>query len=505
MTQILSRISLTQNFSFDEQIVQDIDTICKARFLGQRPSYKEDHLKENSLQLVERIKLFSPDEIAIKKGNGDENDNDGQAGGQNKDFDDIKNALKEGWNIEEPPMSLIELSENLSKIYGKKYVIGDGRTRWEILREEYNCQKAPFTVYSLTENNEAALKRALAFLTHGKNAENNSSVCSVQTRPSIVLAAAKLIMDDVIELDSKKEKFKDFEEAAYTIESIFGQNRIFRIPKKKEKIQSILDAALPKASELDPSFMKNQVVWNTKKLAAWLSGNTDNDQISVVSSQPVCFIPATYHPSNPNLCISKGVVVRMHDINSKNDFWRSVTQHRRNWTSDASKQTSEMKKVFKNLPGREIKTENPDDYILNIVFYKTSILGSEMEKSNLWKEYSKSFQDFMSFQFDFQKNMIEDSLPNKKNLLNTNVENFSGQNSYRIVGAVPSCTNYQDMTEIVPYNPNPKNGEYFEFDATLLEDAQLPVSPNVVPKRKHYKTSKDFKKNSVINYDLFGN
>jgi hypothetical protein len=504
MHKVLSEINLTENFSFDTKTHENILEICKRRFYEQRPSYKKENLREFSLELDEEIiQLIPANKIAIKSGNGDENDNDGQAGGKNQEYGNILNSLSNSFDIQEPSMSVIRTPpEMLDDFNGKEYIIADGRTRWEILTKVYNCQNGPFTVYSLTKNSKNDLKRALAFLTHGKNAENNSSVCSLQNRESIVLAVSKLIIDNVIELDINKEKYKDFPKAAETVESIFGQNRIFRVKDKKKKIQAILDSALAKTAELDSSFMRNQIVWNSKKLSAWVSGIRNNEVISEISSTPVCFVPAIYHPVNPKICISKGIVVRLHDINSQNDFWRSITQHRRNWTTDKKHQTADMKESLQLL-GRKIEDENIDDYVLNIVLYKQSISASEMSKSNMWAAYTTSLQNFMKFQLNFQRNILADSLPNLKNLSNTSIENFSGQNRYRIVGAAPSCINYQNISEIVPYNPNPENGEYFEFDATLRENSYLPVSPNVVPMRRHHKKNSLFEKNSVISYGLF--
>jgi len=506
MTQVLSEITLTENFSFESKTLEDILEICKRRFYEQRPSYKKENLREFSLELDEEIvQLIPTNKIAIKSGNGDENDNDGQAGGKNQEYDSIRNSLSNSFDIQEPSMSVIRTPpEMLNDFNGKEYIIADGRTRFEILTKVYNCQNGPFTVYSLTKNTNADLKRALAFLTHGKNAENNNSVCSLQNRASIVLAVSKLIFDNVIELDLNKEKYKDFSKAEETVESIFVQNRIFRVKDKKKKIQGILDSALAKTAELDSSFMRNQIVWNPKKLSTWVSGIRNDEVISEISSTPVCFVPAMYHPANPEICISKGTVVRLHDINSQNDFWRSITQHRRNWPTDRKHQTDDMRESLQLL-GRKIEDENIDDYVLNIVLYKQSVTASEMSKSNLWAAYTNSFQSFMEFQLAFQRNILADSLPNLKNPSNTSIENFSGLNRYRIVGVAPSCINYQNISEIVPYNPNPENGKYFEFDATLREIAHLPVSPNVVPMRRHHRKNSLFEKNSVISYGLFRN
>ena len=518
MHQDSPHIKLSQNFRFDSTHAEITERSINEKHRNL-PTYKDLNLSEFCLKVEgKKAVVIENKKIAFKRKKSDANDNDGQLGAKNPFHNEIQRAIEEHYDLSEAPPSVIRLTPDLSDIFdNKEYLIADGRTRSSILQSEYSIDNGIYTVYELLETkNEKSLQKALDFLTFSKNAENNSNVCSTQDRKAIIGAVGKMIMSGTIELTEDKTKFKDVLEARKIVNATFGSNRYFRVTEKQKlaKIQGVLDSAVNQLQKIDSSIMSNQIVWasGTNKttgkmnnLETWASGYDETEKLQNVCSTPLCFTPATYHDSERKHVKRRGVISKFVDLNTKNDFWQTISSYYRNWVKDSRHQTPQMITELEQL-GRKPEDENPYDYDLKIALYIQSVSATEQAKSHIWTVYKDKFNAFMKFQFELQRNIIYDSLPSLRDQLDMiPIEDFSGLNTNRyfvIIGAVPTCTEIQDMTKFVPYVPNEAEGNFFDFDSTIRKGANVPPEKHVKPKRRTVKSHNEFEK-GIISYNNF--
>lgn len=479
----ISGVELKKDFEFSQihidSVLHYLDISEKSNLF---PTYKQNKIREHfSLKITSHAEILKFSDIYNDTKIGGKNTNQGQRNFKNPKEDEIKTALENQNRLDLNPMSVIKLKNKslIDEYGGKYYVQGDGRTRRKIKENLFHREEDIFTVYELIDENKSSLKKALSFLTHAKNAENNNNVYAEQTRQHIIDAYVSDLIEGIIELDENLT-YKDFKGERNRMKFTFGANTLLQNRQWTTTANSILDAALAKfKKESDNIGESDHAFWDREHtLPAWVSGDINQPDVAYVSRTPYKFKMAKY--SENGELISRGRYVYFHDVNAQDAFLRMNTLRRKNWPSNSKLQTEEMKAAFEAV-GRDITKENPNDYRMDIILYFPHIKASAVETSStdIWSYYKKTLNTFMNFQFDLIHGILSLHVPNV-DLNNTYVERYAGDDDdalVRIVGAMPSCTKFQYMDKIVKFNTNATNDrDRFFFDDSVEHNNMIPTS-----------------------------